>query len=102
MAWIAAISLLVLVAGAALYSSGCNTSTSAVVPDASNAFAYRAGDVAGHGRLPPLDSTAGAGPTQGALLLFKISIASLDNRPLTLHIVDPTDAAETASAELDV
>ncbi len=35
MTWIAAIIALVLVAGAALYSSGRNTSTSAVVPDAS-------------------------------------------------------------------
>ncbi len=67
-----------------------------------NLYAYRAGEVAGNGRLPPLDSTAGQGPTQGGLLLFKINTASLDNRPLTLHIVDPTDAAETASAELDV
>ncbi|TMK98095.1 MAG: hypothetical protein E6G34_10530 [Actinobacteria bacterium] len=73
-----------------------------VVPDQTNPFAYRAGVVAGHGRLPSLDSTAGAGPTQGGLLLFKISLASLDNRPLTLRIIDPTDSAETASAELDV
>ena len=78
-----------------------NTYTS-VALEQSNLYAYRAGEVAGNGRLPPLDSTAGQGPTQGVLLLFKISIASLDNRPLTLHIVDPTDAAETASAELDV
>jgi hypothetical protein len=35
MAWIAAIIAVVLGAGAALYSSGSNTSTSAVVPDAS-------------------------------------------------------------------
>ena len=73
-----------------------------VALEQSNLYAYSAGEVAGNGRLPPLDSTAGQGPTQGVLLLFKISIASLDNRPLTLHIVDPTDAAETASAELDV
>jgi hypothetical protein len=73
-----------------------------VTLEGSNLFAYRAGEVAGHGRLPPLDSSAGEGPTQGGLLLFKISLASLDNRPLTVHIVDPTDAALTASAELDV
>jgi hypothetical protein len=35
MAWIAAIIALVLVAGAALYNSGRNTTTSVVVPDAS-------------------------------------------------------------------
>jgi hypothetical protein len=35
MAWIAAIIVVVLVAGAAPHTSGRNTSTSAVVPDAS-------------------------------------------------------------------
>ena len=30
------------------------------------------------------DSIASDGPTQGALLLFKIQTVSLDNRPLTL------------------
>ena len=54
------------------------------------------------GRLPVPDTIAADGPTQGALLLFKIQIVSLDNRPLTLKIVDPDNAAETASAELDV
>ena len=63
---------------------------------------HRGGTVPGHGRLPQLDTIAAAGPTQGALLLFKIQTVSLDNRPLTFHVVDPTDAAQTASAELDV
>ena len=35
------------------------------------------------------DTIAANGPTQGALLLFKIEIVSLDNRPLELKIVDP-------------
>jgi hypothetical protein len=69
---------------------------------AMNQFAYRPQTIARNSRLPPLDSIAANGPTQGALLLFKIQVVSLDNRPLTLKIVDPTDAAETASAELDV
>jgi hypothetical protein len=42
------------------------------------------------------------GPTQGALLLYKIQTVSLDNRPLEFKIVDPTNPAEKASAELDV
>jgi hypothetical protein len=67
-----------------------------------NPFAYRPETIARNSRLPALDTTAANGPTQGALLLFKIQVVSLDNRPLTLKIVDPTDAAETASAELDV
>jgi hypothetical protein len=67
-----------------------------------NQFVYRAEAVPAKGKLPVPDSIAAAGPTQGALLLYKIRIASLDNRPLKLTIVDPTDAAQTASAELDV
>jgi len=73
-----------------------------VVPDQTNQFAYRAGLVPGAGRLPVLDSVAANGASQGALLLYKIGIASLDNRPLELKIVDPTNPARTASAELDV
>jgi hypothetical protein len=73
-----------------------------VVPDQSNQFVYRAGVIPVKGQLPAPDSVAAAGPTQGALLLYKIQTASLDNRPLELRIVDPTDAAQTASAELDV
>jgi hypothetical protein len=73
-----------------------------IVPGPTNQFAYRAGSVPAKGRLPVADTIAADGTTQGALLLFKIQIVSLDNRPLTLKIVDPADAAETASAELDV
>jgi len=73
-----------------------------VAPDESNQFAYRGGAVAANGRLPVPDSIAAAGPTQGALLLYKIKITSLDNRPLKVRIVDPGDASQTASAELDV
>ena len=47
-------------------------------------------------RSPP------TGATQGALLLYKIQVVSLDNRPLELKIVDPNDPSQTASAELDV
>jgi hypothetical protein len=73
-----------------------------MMPDQTNLFAYRAGTVPANGRLPLPDSVAAAGPTQGALLLYKIPIVSLDNRPLELKIVDPADASQTASAELDV
>jgi hypothetical protein len=73
-----------------------------VVPDQSNQFAYRAGMVPANGQLPVPDSVAADGPTQGALLIYKFPIVSLDNRPLVLRIVDPTDATQTASAELDV
>jgi hypothetical protein len=75
---------------------------SPIIPASVNQFAYRGGTVPGHGRIPELGTTAANGPTQGALLLFKIQVVSLDNRPLTIKISDPTDAALTASAELDV
>lgn len=67
-----------------------------------NEFAYRGGSVPSKGRIPALNTVAANGPTQGALLLYKIKIASLDNRPLELKIVDPVDPSQTASAELDV
>ena len=73
-----------------------------IVPSAANPYAYRPVDVPSKGRLPEPDTIASEGTTQGALLLFKIQTVSLDNRPLTLSIVDPEDAAEMASAELDV
>lgn len=68
----------------------------------SNEFSYRGGSVPSKGRIPALNTVASNGPTQGALLLYRIKIASLDNRPLTLKIVDPTNPSKTASAELDV
>jgi hypothetical protein len=67
-----------------------------------NPYAYRGGTVPAKGRLPVADSTAASGPTQGALLLYKIQTVSLDNRPLEIKIANPSDPAETASAELDV
>jgi hypothetical protein len=73
-----------------------------VVPNQANPFAYRAGTVPAKGQLPMPDSIADSGPTQGALLLYKIQVVSLDNRPLTLKIASPSDPSQTASAELDV
>jgi hypothetical protein len=73
-----------------------------LIPAQANPFVYGGGLVPAKGEIPGPGSIAAAGATQGALLLYKIQIVSLDNRPLTLKIVDPTDASQTASAELDV
>jgi hypothetical protein len=73
-----------------------------IFPASSNPYIYKAGTVAPKEHLPIADSIAFEGPTQGALLLFKIKTVSLDNRPLKIKIVDPDDSAETATAELDV
>ena len=71
-------------------------------PPPSNLYAYRGGPVPAKGMLPEPDTTAAFGPTQGALLLYKIKVVSLDNRPLELKIRNPYNLAESASAELDV
>ena len=73
-----------------------------LVPSQVNPFAYRPVAVPAKGQLPMPDTGPDFGPTQGALLLYKIDTASLDNRPLELTIVDPTNPSQTASAELDV
>jgi hypothetical protein len=73
-----------------------------IVPAVTNQFAYRGGLIAPNGRIPIADSVAANGTTQGALLLYKIEIVSLDNRPLEFKIFDPSNALESASAELDV
>jgi hypothetical protein len=73
-----------------------------IVPALTNEFAYRGGLLAAKARIPALGTVAANGPTQGALLLYKIKIVSLDNRPLELKIVDPLNPTQSASAELDV
>jgi hypothetical protein len=73
-----------------------------IFPASSNPYIYKAGAVPAKEHLPIADSIAFEGPTQGALLLFKIQVVSLDNRPLTIKIVDPDKPADTATAELDV
>ncbi|HLM86494.1 MAG TPA: hypothetical protein VK272_09955 [Solirubrobacteraceae bacterium] len=75
---------------------------SPLVPDAINQFAYRGGTVPAKGQLPVPGTAADDDPAQGSLLLYKIQIVSLDNRPLELKIVDPEEPQKTASAELDV
>jgi hypothetical protein len=82
-----------------------DTQTNTYTPialDQTNPFAYRAGIVPRGAQLPVPQSVASFGPTQGALVLYKIQVASLDNRPFTFKIVDPTNPSLTASAELDV
>ena len=73
-----------------------------IVPNQTNQFAYRGGFIPAESQIPVASSIAANGGTQGALLLYKIRVVSLDNRPLTIHIVDPKDTTQRASAELDV
>jgi hypothetical protein len=73
-----------------------------IVPSSVNDYAYRGGVVLAKEQLPPPDTTQYFGPTQGSLLLYKIKLISLDNRPLELKITNPEDLAESVKAELDV
>jgi hypothetical protein len=68
-----------------------------------NPFAYRARPV-GHGQLIPSGtSAAGSGVVQqGSMLLFKIKLASLSDRPLEFHIRSPTVPQKEGTVELDV
>jgi hypothetical protein len=73
-----------------------------IVPPGVNLFVYKAADVPAHSRLPEPGSPADTAPTQGELLLFKIRLESLSNRPIDVKIANPANPAESASAELDV
>jgi hypothetical protein len=73
-----------------------------IVPALTNEFAYRGGLLASKDRIPALNTVAADGPIQGSVLLFKINVVSLDNRPIEIKIVDPLHPTQTASAELDV
>jgi hypothetical protein len=79
-----------------------HNSYSPIMPDQTNVFAYRGGLVPAESQLPIPGSIPYSTGAQGALLLYKIQTASLENRPLEIHIAAPDSPAETASAELDV
>ena len=70
--------------------------------ESENTFAYRPSEVPGGGYIPDREALQAQAGTQGALLLFKIPLASLDNRPLELSITDPRDAERRALIDLDV
>lgn len=55
-----------------------------------NQWAYRSQSLGPGETAPVLDSTASLGPTQGELLLFKVSDSVYDDRPLTLQILGPS------------
>lgn len=67
-----------------------------------NAFAYRSTTLGARGRIPAPDTPAFAGPTQGALVLFKLKEPSLDNRPLELSITSRLTPDEAVRVDLDV
>lgn len=66
-----------------------------------NPFAYQAVTLKPDDEIPVVDSVAAHGATQGSLLLFKVDIASYQNRPLEFRIKSPTGGAE-GTVDLDV
>jgi hypothetical protein len=73
---------------------------------ASNIFAYHPKALKHRACVPKAGSLAANGPTNGSLLIFKLPLATLENRPLDLEIVSPPDPhtgqPETGRIELDV
>jgi hypothetical protein len=72
---------------------------------ANNIWAYKARPLKEHACIPEVGSLPAGGPTNGALLIFKLPIATLENRPLDLRITAPPDASgkrDTGLVELDI
>jgi hypothetical protein len=71
-----------------------------------NIFGYHARQLKHNTCIPKEGSLAASTPTAGALLVFKLPITTLENRPLDLEIVAPPDPEtgekETGRIELDV
>jgi hypothetical protein len=68
--------------------------------DDTNVFAYRPIPLHADAVLPTPDSAAASGPIQGSLILFKLPVDSLQNRPLRLEIQQA--GSETAEIDLDL
>ena len=71
-----------------------------------NIFAYQPVALKHLACIPKRGSLAASGPTNGALLVFKLPLKTLENRPLDLEIVSPPDPRtgnrDTGRIELDV
>jgi hypothetical protein len=68
---------------------------------AQNVFAYRATEIPSGGQLPGTDDVANEGVIGGSLLLFRLTVESLADRPLVLHIKSAGSPPE-AKIDLDV
>jgi hypothetical protein len=66
-----------------------------------NPFAFEPVDVPPKTVIPLTDSAAGQGPIQGSLLLFKLTVESLQNRPLEL-IFSNGGGGQEGTYDLDI
>ena len=71
-----------------------------------NVFAYHPASLKHKACVPKDGSLAGSAPTSGSLLVFRLPLDTLENRPLDLEIVAPPDPhsgkSETGRIELDL
>jgi hypothetical protein len=68
-----------------------------------NVFAYRADDlIPARETYPLLDSPAFDSPSRGAIILFKLTLTGLNNRPLELKIEGRKFPKQTGIVDLDV
>ncbi|HKN94034.1 MAG TPA: hypothetical protein VJU60_06875 [Thermoleophilaceae bacterium] len=69
-----------------------------------NVFAYRPRPLSAKQCIPTPGSAAAAGPIGGSLLLFKIPVAAIENRPMDLEInpQGPGPVPDTQRIELDI
>lgn len=67
-----------------------------------NAFGYRPELLPGGGLQPNQEQLAAYAGTQGQVLIFKLPISTLDNRPLELTIRSQQDARQAGTVDLDV
>jgi hypothetical protein len=72
----------------------------------SNSFAYHPRPLTHKTCIPTSGSLPAASPTNGSLLIFKLPLTTLENRPLDLEIVSAPDPSsgqtETGLVELDI
>jgi len=69
---------------------------------ANNPYVWKAQTLAPNDTEPIPESTAYNGPTQGGLVLFKLSTSVYANRPLTLTIQGSGGPTDTATISLDL
>jgi hypothetical protein len=72
---------------------------------ANNIWAYHPRALKQNACIPKRGSLASSGPTNGSMLIFKLPLTTLENRPLDLIITSPPDPSgkrEQGRIELDV
>lgn len=74
-----------------------------IVLDATNPFGYHSTEpVPAEQTVPLRDTPAFDTPIRGSLILFKLTLTSLGNRPLELKIVSGSGLRQTGIVDLDV